>query len=289
MTRLTTLSKPSNKKQKKPGFKGGLNKLEKTRNDIAVSEKHKTGDRKVSKIGRTKKSPPTVGIKQKNVILSDPVLTKELSDTEESTELSESDNTRDVDDMVKFCKRMCKKTIELNTEKDVSEELIKKKELKRFLKVREMFVDNILKDFRDRVKANAKEGKFILYQYETNTLYNPIPDSENSDNSYLVSELLNKSDTTDTYNTGLKLIADKVSPFRIFHYNPTAKETRVIEVTWATPSKKNTKLMPNKLPDKYNRKLKIAPFSPPILQASTITPEPPLDKKLKNQSEDESS
>lgn len=279
--KLNTLSVPDKTKSKKTGkigFKGGLKKLESRRNDIAVSEKKKTLTRGISKIGRTKKSIPVAGIKQKHVILSDPVLTKNEEESvidEESSELATGDSENE--DMTRFCKRMCKKTIESMIESN-SDEIIKNKELKKFQKTRDKFITFILTDFRAKVRANVKAGKFILYQYDTTSLYD----------QYNVQDLLHKLDDPsmpDSNQTGLRLIADQISPFRLMHYThrveqKPAKEHKVIEVTWASPSKKNTKLAPNKLPEKYNRRWKISPVLPPILQATTITPEPPISRNI---------
>ena len=276
--KLNTLSvSVKSKKSGKIGFKGGLKKLDSRRNDIAVSEKKST-TRGISKIGRTKKSIPVAGVKQKHVILSDPVLTKEDDESiidEESSELATGDSENE--DMTRFCKRMCKKTVELMNETN-SDEIIRAKELRKFQKTRDKFVSSVLTDFRAKVKANVKMGKFILYQYDTTLLFD----------QYMVQDLLHKLDDTSTpadgnNQTGLRMIADQISPFRMIHYThrveqKPAKEYRIIEVTWASPSKKNTKLSPNKLPEKYNRRWKIAPVLPPILQATTITPEPPISR-----------
>ena len=276
--KLTTLSAPKVgvkiKNKKIVGFKGGLKKLQNIRNDIAVSEKKVTQSLGISKIGRTKKSIPIAGVKQKRVILSDPVLTKEEEESvdEESSELITEDSENE--DMTRFCKRMCKKTLESMENAISTEEVNKIKELKKFQKIREKLVSTILSDFRAKVKANVNVGKFILYQYDNTALYE----------QYMIHDLLNKLDDTtapaDANNqTGLRIMADQISPFRLIHYvhraeQKPAKEHRVIEVTWATPSKKNTKLSPNKLPEKYNKRWKIGPHLPPILQATTIAPEP---------------
>lgn len=280
--KLNTLSVPGKVKSKKTGkigFKGGLKKLEEKRNDIAVSEKKGSMTRGISKIGRTKKSIPVAGVKQKRVILSDPVLTKDEEVSiidEESSELATGDSENE--DMTRFCKRMCKKSVESMNESN-ADEIIKQKEFKKFQKTRDKFVSFVLTDFRAKVKANVKVGKFILYQYDTTTLHD----------QYTVQDLLHKVDDpsiSDTNNqTGLRMIADQISPFQVIHYThrveqKPAKEYRMIEVTWAAPSKKNTKLSPNKLPEKYNRRWKISPVVQPILQATTITPEPPISRHI---------
>jgi len=269
----------SGKSKIRIGFTGGLEKLQNIRNDIAVSEKPKTttiGTSKISKIGRSKKSVPTIGgTRQKEVILRDPVLTVDVPSEidEESSELvSDSEN----EDMTRFCKRMCKKTIESISNSVLTDELQKQKELKKFQKIRDKFVEMVLTDFRSKVKANVGAGKFILYQYDNQALYE----------SYLIHDLLHKLDDdsspADPSNqTGLRIISEKINPFRVLHYvhrvdpKPSNKEHRILEVTWAIPSKKNTKLIPNRLPEKYNRRWKITPQIQPILQATTITPEPP--------------
>jgi hypothetical protein len=284
--KLHTLSAPksasdkSKPKSKKIGFKGGLKKLQNIRNDIAVSEKKGLLTKGVSKIGRTKKSIPVTGVRQKKVILHDPVLTKEEEQPEEedSSELVTEDSENE--DMTRFCKRMCKKSIESMSESANGEEIAKAKEMKKFQKIREKFISTILTDFRSKVKTNIKAGKFILYQYDTLALHE----------QYTISDLLNKLDdntsTDDTNQTGLRIMADMISPFRLIHYvhrveQKPAKELRVIEVTWASPSKKSTKLAPNKLPEKYNKRWNITAHLPPILQATTIAPEPKAPKQLR--------
>lgn len=277
---LVTLSRPASDttdksapkaiKIKRIGFKGGLEKLQTRRNDITVSDKTTIDNvRKVSKIGKINKKTPMVGgTRQKKVILQDPVLTvktRDISEEEESSELvSDSEN----EDMERFCRRMCKKTIEAINDNLTSEELLKRKALKRFQKTREKFVDTITTDFRSKVKANIVAGKFILYQYVNDDLYE----------SFTVQDLLLKPDDpsqppSSSNRTGLRIISDKVDPFRVVHYTyridpkPNSKEHRIIEVTWAIVSKKQARLPPNKLPDKYNRKLKIS-ASPVILKKS---------------------
>lgn len=267
---LITLSRPFSeksesdvpkRKSKQIGFKGGLEKLQNRRNDIAVSEKGTEKVKKNSQIGTSKKKTPMVGgVKSKQVILRDPTPVEQVESVaeEESSELiSDSEN----EDMVKFCKRMCKKTIDAINENLTVEEINKKKELRKFQKVRDKFIQTLTSNFKEKVKANIKAGKFILHQYDTKEIYE----------NYSVQDLLLKQDDpanplSPDNQSGLLLISKLIDPFRAVHYTyredaAKTKEYRIIEVTWAVASKKNTKLPPNKLPEKYNKRWKIAPVT----------------------------
>lgn len=283
--KLITLSKPSKQikpreskedatkilKKKKPvGFTGGINKLESRRNDIAVSDKSTIKQtRTISKISpNKKKNVQTVGgVRVKKSILQDTVLTpkepknKECAD-EESSELETIDSEEE--DMVRFCKRMCKKTMDTMKNDKINEEATRLKNLKKFQKVRDKFIESIMKNFRKNINDNISKGNAILYQYTNKDMYE----------DFLIDELLSKPDNPETDSlTGLRIISDRINPFRLLHYvyrkdtrplpgvpreSAELKEHRVLEVTWAIQSKKQLQITPNKLPEKYNKRWSIA-------------------------------
>lgn len=205
---------------------GGLKKLKEKSN-----EQHKnTGP---------KPQPSVFHNKQQNITIKQPVLSTEDSDSYEYEYESESTETVDSEneDMLHFCKKMCKLT-----QREQESENEKKKriesETKKFIKIRKAFLNEKMKDFRERVKSNSKLGKITLLTYKKDDVYEGHP----------IKNLLNN----DVEGTGLKIILDKITPFRIFHFSKGV-DNFVVEITWAAPPTKNPALKPNLIIKKKKR------------------------------------
>lgn len=235
--------KPAAPSAPKVGFVGGLNKLREIQNNIPVSD----GEKPQPKIAR--------GGRGKDVFnkIEQPVLTKEEMeessyeeiDDEESSALETIDSENE--DMARFCKRMCKKTdmaLQENQQRQKDMEKIN------FRKARKRYVASKLENFRVLVKEHIQQGKMILFDYKKNDAFD----------GYLIKKLL--TDATDD-TCGLKMLSDAVDPFRLFHYSEGDKWS--VEITWAVPSLKNTKLKPNKLPEKIRRKIRKARPPQPVV------------------------
>lgn len=217
----------------KVGFVGGLNKLREIQNNIPVSD----GDKPQPKLVRSARDKNTFDK------IEQPALTKEPSDEasydeiddEESSALETIDSENE--DMARFCKRMCKKT---NAAMQETQQRQKDIEKINFRKARKRFVNSKLENFRVLVKEHIQQGKMILFEYKKNDAFD----------GFLVYKLL----TDGTDESGLKILAETIDPFRMFHYREGDKW--VVEITWAVPSLKNTTLKPNKLPEKVKRKVR---------------------------------
>jgi len=240
--------KPSVPSAPRVGFVGGLNKLREIQNNIPVSDGEKPQP-KIARAGRNK------DVFNK---IEQPALIKEISDESSYEEISEEESSAletidsENEDMTRFCKRMCKKT-----DLALQEDQQRQKDLEKinFRKARKRYVASKLEHFRTLVKENTKQGKMILFDYKKNDAYD----------GYLIYKLL--TDTSDD-KPGLKMLSDAVDPFRMFHYSEGDKWS--VEITWAVPSLKNTRMKPNKLPEKIRRKIRKArpiPEQAPVIPA----------------------
>lgn len=195
---------------------GGLKKLKEKSN-----EQHRN----------TNPKPQPSVFHKRDIKISQPILVPEESESYEYEYESESTETMDSEneDMLHFCKKMCKIT---RNEQNIENEKKKKIEsdTKKFVKARKAFLNEKMKDFRERVKSNSKLGKIILLTYKKEDLFE----------GFLIKELLNKN----IDGTGLGIIVDKITPFRIFHFSKIP-DNFIVEITWASPPTKNPNLKPN--------------------------------------------
>lgn len=208
---------------------GGLQKLK----DKSNEQHRNTGP---------KPQPSIFRDKHKKIIISNKVLVAESSETDEYEYESES-TSESVDseneNMAQFCKKMCKKT-KVAKEMEVHKKKKIEAQIKKFVKTRKVFLNEKIKDFRSRVESNEKIGKFTLFDYNDTDVYE----------GYSISKLIND----EIYGkTGLGIILDKITPFRIFHYTNKPKHF-LVEITWAAPPTKNSNLKPNLLVKKKVKK-----------------------------------
>lgn len=242
--KMAMLPHPSQSKRKQAvGFVGGIDALRSKANQQAVSDpdakmginpirviKPKSSHVNVTNIGRVVYIKSNISLCPQSNIKNIEIDDAEESDIEES---------REGEDMEVFCKRMCKRTRELQG-KHIK--IVEVKEDVQKISAREKLKKNILNNFRTRVKDATQFGKLKLYQYGIDT----------KEQSFLVSDLLK----TPINNSLLKQLSNEVHPFRLWHYQSNKSKqgespVYIIEITWTSASMRNPKgpanlIMPKK-------------------------------------------
>lgn len=246
MSRLTTLTGPQKgpkgpKNQKgatggsqagRVGFVGGISKLREKQNERPISDPKYKPQPKITRAVLHHRR--TTKMEQK-VLFPEELPDESMS--EESSELETVDSEHE--DMERFCKRMCQKSLKLiENEKELKQEELDKD----FKKKQRKFLKSKLDNFRIRVKENMSKGKFDLFVYKKDDQFE----------GYTINRIL----TYPPEESGLKKMTDYVHPFKLFHYASTVRDDYfVVEITWAAPSIRNLKAKPNKLPDKTVRRV----------------------------------
>lgn len=214
-------------KKKPVGFAGGNNKLREVFNnaDYVIDESDdESTDSNALNILKSAPKPRRIQPIQQiiyitdNVKLRGSVVAQAKEPESDSVEESSIDESRDGEDMTRFCKRINKMTLyQMRIDQKKQNDRAAKK-----LSAQETLKKIIMNDFRKKVKDNLYKGKMILYEYEKDQMIG----------NYSIYETL----MSPMGNSLLKQITEEVLPFRLFHYSDGNYK---IEITWAAPSIKD--------------------------------------------------
>lgn len=215
--------------KKKPiGFAGGNNKLKEVFNNADYIIENSDDDSiNETPLPKPRSYPKRAPLKPATVYISDNVKLRGSTvpapvsierERDESEQESSIDESREGEDMNRFCKRINKMTLhQMRLDQKKQNDRVAKK-----LSAQTILKDKILKDFRKRVKDNLYSGKMILFTYEKDEMVS----------SYSINDIL----MIPLGNSLLKQITEEVAPFRLLHYFDGNYK---IEVTWAVPSAKD--------------------------------------------------